>query len=204
MPAARRSRPPALLRVTGTRSVAALSRRAPACDPPTQRATRTVPLVRTELTLPEAPQVCSLCPRALGSARARRPRPARIGQGIVQPQRPSGCEPAAPPDPVRPPTCTAPEQRCQRCQQPAREGPRCRAPRASPRAAKDKPGTQVGLLEQTSTADQVLRCAAPQPPVLHNGKREARAASRRAPARAGHGQGRGVRAAAAEFGGFWR
>ena len=87
---------------------------------------------------------------------------------------------------------------------PPREGPRCRAPRASPRAAKDKPGTQVGLLKQTSTADQVSRCAAEQLPVLRNGKREARATSRSAPSRAGHGQGRGVRAAAAEFGGFWR
>ena len=62
---------------------------------------------------------------------------------------------------------------------PAREGLCWRAPRASPRAAKDKPGTQVGLLEQTFTADQVSRCAAEQPPVLRNGKREARAASRR-------------------------
>ena len=87
---------------------------------------------------------------------------------------------------------------------PPREGPCWRAPRASPRAANDKPGTQVGLLKQTSTADQVSRCAAQQPPVLRNGKREARAASRSAPARAGHGHGRGVRAAAADFGGFWR
>ena len=37
----------------------------------------------------------------------------------------------------------------------------------------------MGLLEQTFTADQVSRCAAEQPPVLCNGKREARAASRR-------------------------
>ena len=72
---------------------------------------------------------------------------------------------------------------------PPREGPCWRAPRASPRAAKDKPSTQV-------------RCAADQPPVLRNGKkREARAASRRAPARAGHRQGRAVRVAEADFGG---
>ena len=36
------------------------------------------------------------------------------------------------------------------------------------------------------------------------GKREARVASRRAPARAGHDQGQAVRAAEADFGGFWR
>ena len=38
----------------------------------------------------------------------------------------------------------------------------------------------MGLLEQTFTADQVSRCTAEQLSVLRNGKREARAASRRA------------------------
>ena len=61
---------------------------------------------------------------------------------------------------------------------PPREGPCCRAPRASPRAAKGKPDTQVGLLEQGYAAVQVSRGVTERAAVLRNGKREARDSSR--------------------------
>ena len=61
---------------------------------------------------------------------------------------------------------------------PPRDGPCCRALRASPRAAKGKPDTQVGLLEQGYAAVQVSRGVTERAAVLRNGKREARDSSR--------------------------
>ena len=138
-------------------------------------------------------------PRPTRQRAAHRPyAPRKASYDLSRPQaenqRPPPTRCARPPAP----------RRISAASSPPREGLCWQAPRASPQGAKDKPGTQVDLLEQTFTADQVSRCAAEQPPVLRNGKREARAASRRAPARAGHDQGRAVRAAEADFGGFWR
>ena len=136
-------------------------------------------------------------PRPTRQRAAHRPyAPRKASYDLSRPQaenqRPPPTRCARPPAP----------RRISAASSPPREGPCWRAPRTSQRAAKDKPGTQVGLLEQTFTADQVSRCTAEQPPVLRIGKREARDASRRAPARAGHGQGRAFRAVGAVFGRF--
>ena len=68
---------------------------------------------------PRLPQVLRRCPRGPGNGRAGTPQPVRFGRGIVRPHRTTGAEPASSAVSVRPLTRAAPEQRWQRCQQPA-------------------------------------------------------------------------------------